>query len=212
MQFMGQPLLPAQCLFTSGPLLMDELHKHVERLWKVYTLPHQGEKEVTRSNQDKQALALIEARTIRTDVDGILRYATPLLCHTGMPPLSVPRRSVMALPHSTERCLLRKPEQVDAYKSDMHELIEAGVVREVTLENPSKESWYIPHLVTHNGSNRLVFNCSYQYQGQTLNQYLLPGPTLGTCFPVRCPGEVSRTAGGCQRRHQGDVSPGMPPA
>ncbi|XP_078797113.1 uncharacterized protein LOC144989073 [Oryzias latipes] len=27
--------------------------------------------------------------------------------------------------------------------------------------------------------DRLVFNCSFSYQGQTLNEYLLPGPTLG---------------------------------
>lgn len=42
------------------------------------------------------------------------------------------------------------------------------------------ECWYIPHhIVSHNGKSRVVFNCSHQYQGQSLNQYLLPGPTLG---------------------------------
>lgn len=30
-------------------------------------------------------------------------------------------------------------------------------------------------MVSHNGKNRLVFNCSYQYRGQSLNTYLLPG-------------------------------------
>lgn len=86
----------------------------------------------------------------------------------------------MALLRSTERRLLRNPEQADAYKSEMHKLIKAEVVKEVTPDNLSKESWYIPHhLVTHNEKNRLVFNCSHEYLGQTLNQYLLPGPTLG---------------------------------
>lgn len=62
----------------------------------------------------------------------------------------------------------------------MCKLIETGAMREVTEENSPKECWYIPHhLVSHNGKNRLVFNCSHQYLGQTLNQYLLPGPTLG---------------------------------
>lgn len=43
------------------------------------------------------------------------------------------------------------------------------------------EEWYISHhLVSHNGKHRLVFNCSFQVQGQTLNNYLLPGPTLGS--------------------------------
>ncbi|KAK0138068.1 hypothetical protein N1851_025731 [Merluccius polli] len=124
--------------------LTDELFKHVERLWKVDTLPHQREKEVTRSKQDKQAIVLLEANTIRTDVDGVLRYATPLLRHTGMPQLHAPKESVMPLLRSTERRLLRNPEQADAYKSEMQKLIEAGV-----------------------------------YLGQTLNQYLLPGPAIG---------------------------------
>ncbi|KAK0139447.1 hypothetical protein N1851_023835 [Merluccius polli] len=180
MQLMGRPPLAAQCLFTSGPPLTDELFKHVEQLWKVDTLPHQWEKEVTRSKQDKQAIALPEANIIRTDVDGVLRYATPLLRHTGMPQLHAPKESVMPLLRSTERRLLRNPEQADAYKSEMQKLIEAGVVREVTQESPPRESWYIPHhLVTHNGKKCLVFNCSHQYLGQTLNQYLLPGPALG---------------------------------
>lgn len=41
-------------------------------------------------------------------------------------------------------------------------------------------TWYIPHhLVQHNGKNRVVFNCSFQYQGQNLNELLLPGTVLG---------------------------------
>lgn len=129
--FMGWPSPPPQCLFTSGPPLMDELHKHVEQLWKVDTLPHQREKEVIRSKQDKQAIAQLEAKTIRINVDGVLRYATPLLRHTDMPQLSAPKESVMALLRSTERRLLRNPEQAEAYKLEMHKLIETQVVREV---------------------------------------------------------------------------------
>ncbi|KAL0147387.1 hypothetical protein M9458_057314 [Cirrhinus mrigala] len=34
-------------------------------------------------------------------------------------------------------------------------------------------------MVQHNGKNRIVFNCSFQYQGQNLNELLLPGPVLG---------------------------------
>lgn len=44
----------------------------------------------------------------------------------------------------------------------------------------SAESWYIPHhLVHHNGKDYIVYNCSFQYRGQALNDQLLPGPTLG---------------------------------
>lgn len=34
-------------------------------------------------------------------------------------------------------------------------------------------------MVQHNGKNRVVFNCSFSYQGHNLNELLLPGPTLG---------------------------------
>lgn len=175
----GAAIALTQCLFTSGSPLTDELHKHVEQLWKEDTLPHQRGKNVARSKQDKQALAQLEARTVRTDVDGVLRYASPLLRHAGIPQLSAPKESIMDLLRSTERRLSRNPEQADRYKNEMNKLSEAGVVREVTQEKSSDESWYIPHhLVTHNEKNRLVFNCSHQYLGQTLNQYLLSGPTL----------------------------------
>lgn len=39
--------------------------------------------------------------------------------------------------------------------------------------------WYLPHhLVSHNGKDRVVFNCSYTYDVKTLNKLMLPGPTL----------------------------------
>lgn len=44
----------------------------------------------------------------------------------------------------------------------------------------SPHSWYIPHhIVHHNGKDRIVFNCSFEFQSHSLNEPLLPGPTLG---------------------------------
>ncbi len=34
-------------------------------------------------------------------------------------------------------------------------------------------------MVHHNRKDRVVFDCSFQYQGQSLNELLLPGPPLG---------------------------------
>lgn len=42
------------------------------------------------------------------------------------------------------------------------------------------EAWYLPHhLVSHNNKSRLVFDCSFRHHGLSLNDQLLPGPTLG---------------------------------
>lgn len=64
---------------------------------------------------------------------------------------------------------------------EMQRLLETGAVCVVPASVPdTSECWYIPHhIVSHNGKSCLVFNCSHQYRGQNLNQYLLPGPTLG---------------------------------
>ncbi|KAI3374373.1 hypothetical protein L3Q82_006201 [Scortum barcoo] len=115
----------------AGNPKMDELYRHVERLWRVDTVHHRPEQEVTRSKQDQQAVSLMDAKTVRIEVDGVRRE-----------------------------------------RADMQKLIGAGAVQEVTPEKAVEECWYILyHLVAHNGKHRLVFNCSHQYLGQTLNQY-----------------------------------------
>ncbi|XP_057688209.1 uncharacterized protein LOC130913548 [Corythoichthys intestinalis] len=179
-QPMGRHTNSVQCLFTSSPPQLEELYKHVERLWQMDTVPHRPEKEVMRSKQDKMAVALLKAKTVRVNVEGTRRYATPLLRHPDMPLLKATRDSVMPLLRSTERRLEKNPTQAEAYKKEIQKLLDSGAVREVTSETPHEEEWFIPHhLVSHNGKCRLVFNCSHQFLGQSLNQYLLAGPTLG---------------------------------
>ncbi|KAL7855838.1 hypothetical protein AOLI_G00194420 [Acnodon oligacanthus] len=179
-RYMGHPIHPTQCLDVSSPSHTDDLYRHVERLWQVDTIPLRHDREVTRSKQDQQAVTMLKAKTVHIEVDGLLRYPTPLLRHVNIPLLHTPRESVMPMLRSSERHLLKNPSWAETYKNEMQKLIEAGAVWEVTQDVTLKVEWYIPHhLISHNGKDRLVFNCSHQYLGQTLNQYLLPGPTLG---------------------------------
>ncbi|XP_029965347.1 uncharacterized protein LOC115401351 [Salarias fasciatus] len=170
-----------QCLFTSVTSPMAELMKHVERLWQMDTVPYRNEKLVTRSREDQTAIRTLETKTIRVEIDGVHRYATPLLRREDMPVLHATKEAVMPNLRSVERRLSKDPARTEAYRTEMEKLIRAGSV--VKCESPVEEGgeeWYIPHhMVSHNGKNRLVFNCSYQYRGQNLNEYLLPGPTLG---------------------------------
>ncbi len=92
---MGRPASSQQCLLTSVPPTQDELFKSIQRLWQIEAVLYRGDKEVTRSKQDQEALKLLEAKTIRTEVNGILRLATPLLRHKDMPHLHAPKESVM---------------------------------------------------------------------------------------------------------------------
>lgn len=81
----------------------------------------------------------------------------------------------------SERKLKKHPELATVYSDKISKLNHAGYVAKLTEMqiNDSAESWYIPHhIVEYNGKHRVVFNCSFIYQGQALNNQLLPGPTL----------------------------------
>ena len=177
------PSQPQQCLFTTtvSPQV-SELIRHVERLWQADVIPVRERRVVTRSKEDNQAIDLLETKTVRIKVEGIHRYATPLLRRRDMPVLQASPDAVMPSLRSVERRLQKDSERARVYCAEIGKLVQAGSVVKLTPSevDQATESWYIPHhLVSHNGKHRLVFNCSFQYQGQTLNEHLLPGPTLG---------------------------------
>ncbi len=63
----------------------------------------------------------------------------------------------------------------------MRKLEQAGYLALVTTQEAKQptESWYITHhIVTHN-KYRIVSNCSFQYNNQSLKEPLFPGPALG---------------------------------
>ncbi|XP_043969674.1 uncharacterized protein LOC122829297 [Gambusia affinis] len=77
--FLQAPSTETSCLQAAFQSPNQDLHQHVEMLWQVDTLPFRSEKEATRSKQDQLAVNTLEQRTVRVTVDGIARYATPLL-------------------------------------------------------------------------------------------------------------------------------------
>ncbi len=94
-----------------------------------------------------------------------------------------PKEAVMALLCSTEWKLAKDPKRAAAYESEIQKLRQAGYVTPLTSAESdlSSRSWFIPHhMVHHNNKDRIIFNCSFEYQDQSLNEHLLPGPTLGS--------------------------------
>ena len=66
-------------------------------------------------------------------------------------------------------------------KNFMEELKEKGYERKCDGKGPDDKSWYVPHqgVLNHSkGKIRVVFDCSYQYRGTSVNENLLSGPGL----------------------------------
>ncbi|XP_055013773.1 uncharacterized protein LOC129410260 [Boleophthalmus pectinirostris] len=85
-------LSPQQCLFTICNPPESELLKHVEKLWQLDILPYRSERLITRSRQDAEAVRILEKKTTRVMVDGVNRYATPLLWKQNLSPLHASKR------------------------------------------------------------------------------------------------------------------------
>lgn len=114
-----------QCLFTSVPPNSD-LFAHVERLWQIDVVPYHSEKVVTRSKLDQEAIQLLQEKTTRVEVDGIIRYATPLFRVKNMPHLTMPKETVLPQLRSIKRKLLKKSDQASTYQAEISKLKEAG--------------------------------------------------------------------------------------
>ncbi|XP_038054692.1 uncharacterized protein LOC119726911 [Patiria miniata] len=169
------------CFKLSAQSETAELMRHVEKLWQVDVVPYVNEQHVVRSKQDQRAVQLLEDKTARVVEGGIQRYVTPLL-RTDNAKFHAPKEAVLPTLRRTERRLATRPSLAEKHNELIQKLVDAGYVRILAVEDAAKseESWYIPHhTVENNGKFRLVFNCSFQYQNQILNEHLLPGPSLG---------------------------------
>ncbi|KAL2086008.1 hypothetical protein ACEWY4_019328 [Coilia grayii] len=79
----------------------------------------QSEKLVSRSQQDKDAITLLEEKTVRVEVEGTQRYATPPLRVSDMAKLQAHKEAVL---RNTEPCLAKDPEQAAAYQEEIEKL------------------------------------------------------------------------------------------
>ncbi|XP_038071933.1 uncharacterized protein LOC119740637 [Patiria miniata] len=167
---------------TSTFPVTNDLLQHVQMLWQADVLPYANDKEVTRSKQDQYALKMLESKTTRVSLDGVQRYATPLLRTKDGNRFQVTKDAVLPTLRRAEKRLQKHPQLAKKHNELITKLVDSGHVRVLPDDEAamSDESWFIPHhTVHHNGKYRLVFNCSFQYNNQVLNEHLLPGPQLG---------------------------------
>lgn len=89
-------------------------------------LPYRSEKMVIRSQQDQEALNMLETQTVQVKVDGVERYATPLLRVKTMPLLHAPKDAVMCHLRNTERRLAKDLQLANRYQEEIQKLEKAG--------------------------------------------------------------------------------------
>ncbi len=83
-----------------------------------------------------------------------------------------------------KRKLEKDPTQQDKYKDFMNDLLQNGYARRVYDHHlgPLATHWYLPHHAVFHlqkpSKNRVVFDCSDNYRGTSLNDQLLQGPDL----------------------------------
>ena len=99
-----------------------ELQRNVEKLWQLDVLPLRGEKQVTRSREDQQAIELLDSKTTRVEINGVLRYATPLLRKKNFPVFHAPMEAAMPRLRGSEKRLLKDPESSAAYEAEIEKL------------------------------------------------------------------------------------------
>ncbi|XP_022103013.1 uncharacterized protein LOC110985885 [Acanthaster planci] len=162
----------------------EVLHESVCRMWQNDVQMYSERKQVTRSKQDQRAVDLLESKSTYVEVSGVRRVATPLLWRCEEDTFFSPASSVLPALRRNERRLEKNPDLAEINHKKIQELREAGLVSTVGTErkvNSIQRQWYIPyHIVKQNSKHRLVFNCAFQYQGESLNDRLLPGPSLGS--------------------------------
>ncbi|KAL6480220.1 hypothetical protein MHYP_G00112530 [Metynnis hypsauchen] len=175
-------LVEQQCLHTSVVPDAAELFQCVEKLWRVDTVPFHREQDCTLSRQDHNAMEMLETKTVRIEVEGTHRYATPLLRKRDMPLLCSSETAVLPRLRSLERKLGRDPQSAATYSAEIQKLLLSGSVVKLKEVPPDEgESWFIPHhMVSHNAKNQIVFDCFFQSGGISPNDALLPGPSLGS--------------------------------
>lgn len=127
-QHLLKGLTEQHCLFTSVSFPESDLYRQVEKLWQMDVLPWHNEKTCIRSRRDQEALELLERKTTRIEVDGVKRYATPLLRAKDMPVLKAPKEAVLSQLRATEKRLVKNPQLADAYTTEIARLEQAGYV------------------------------------------------------------------------------------
>lgn len=128
------------------------------------------------SYEDRKFLKIVNENVKK--VDGHFELPLPLKNKE----IKMPNNRVLA--EKRLAGLRRKMIKDENYKKDyvlfMKNMIDKGFAERVTGDGKDGNTWYIPHHGVYHpkkpGKIRIVFDCSTEHQGHSLNQHLLQGP------------------------------------
>ena len=176
----GEKSQSALCNFIhSVPVRSDDsLSEQVELFWKMDDVRDADESGM--SVEDRRVLEIWDKTT--QIVDGHYQFDIPF--KTDPPELPDNKYLAERRLDSLGRRLGRDPDLLTKYKATIEDLLEKGYaepVPDAELEGDIGTTWYLPHhsVVNPNKSKiRVVFDCSAEYRGTSLNQNVLQGPDL----------------------------------
>ena len=156
----------------------------VKRMFELDFSEENVKKLAALSQDDRKFLAKVK-ESIRYDTDGHYEMALPLRD----PDVKLPNNRNVALRRLSH---LKRKLNIDSrykehYMAFMDKVLKSGYAEKVppaSSQNPDHGSrlWYIPHHGVYHPKKpnkiRVVFDCSAEFKGQSLNKHLLQGPDL----------------------------------
>ena len=129
------------------------------------------------SKNDRKFLELMGKEAVK--IDG--HYQVPLPLKDEEVVLPDNKMAAMKRMHSLKKKFEKDEQLYNQYRCFMSDLIDKGYARKCDKKGTEGKTWYVPHhAVFHprKGKIRVVFDCSSQYKGTSINQNLLSGPDL----------------------------------
>ncbi|KAK6195425.1 hypothetical protein SNE40_000861 [Patella caerulea] len=159
----------------------EVLTPHLQRMYDL-DFSERKNNNTSLSQEDRQFLKIV-TEEIKHGSDG--HYTMPLPFKDTF--IQLPNDITYAY-HRLES-LKKKFERDDSYKEDyvkfMNSMLEKGYAEKVEPyckpEDDISKVWYIPHFAIYNpkkAKTRVVYDCSAEFRGESLNKYLLQGPDL----------------------------------
>ena len=130
------------------------------------------------SKDDKMFLAIVEKGTKKVDD----HYEVPLPCGDGNLQLPNNMEQDIRRMQQLKKRFQKDPEFFNSYTKQIEGLILKGYAKWSSSSSVKRKTWYLPLQGVKNASKlgkvRIVFDCSRNYDGNSLNNTLLSGPDL----------------------------------